>query len=67
VPKRSAGLLLYRVRDGVVEVLIGYPGGPIWARRDDGALSILKGEYIDGDDPWARCSGPRAPGHCVSS
>ena len=52
MPKRSAGLLLYRVRDGVVEVLIGYPGGPFWARRDDGAWSILKGEYIDGEDPW---------------
>ena len=53
MPKRSAGLLLYRVRDGVVEVLIGHPGRPFWARRDDGAWSILKGEYIDGDDSWA--------------
>jgi predicted NUDIX family NTP pyrophosphohydrolase len=42
VPKRGAGLLLYPVRDGVVEVLIGYSGGPFWARRDDGAWSILK-------------------------
>jgi len=50
--KRSAGLLLYRVRDGVLEVLIGHPGGPFWARKDDGAWSILKGEYADGDDPW---------------
>jgi predicted NUDIX family NTP pyrophosphohydrolase len=53
VPKLSAGLLLYRVRDGVVEVLIGHPGGPFWARKDDGAWSIPKGEYTDGDDPWA--------------
>ena len=53
MPKRSAGPLLYRVRDGVVEVLIGHPGGPFWARTDDGAWSILKGEYIDGDDSWA--------------
>jgi predicted NUDIX family NTP pyrophosphohydrolase len=53
MPKLSAGLLLYRVRAGVIEVLIGHPGGPFWARKDDGAWSILKGEYIDGEDPWA--------------
>jgi predicted NUDIX family NTP pyrophosphohydrolase len=52
MPKLSAGLLLYRVHDGVVEVLIGHPGGPFWARKDDGAWSILKGEYTDGEDPW---------------
>ena len=50
--KLSAGLLLYRVADGVVEVLIGHPGGPFWARKDDGAWSIPKGEYLDGEDPW---------------
>lgn len=52
MPKLSAGLLLYRVRDDVVEVLIGHPGGPFWARKDDGAWSIPKGEYTDGEDPW---------------
>jgi predicted NUDIX family NTP pyrophosphohydrolase len=52
MPKRSAGLLLYRIRDGVVEVLIGHPGGPFWAQKDDGAWSILKGEYDEGEDPW---------------
>lgn len=52
MPKRSAGLLLYRVNDGVVEVLIGHPGGPFWARKDDGAWSIPKGEYADDEDPW---------------
>lgn len=53
MPKRSAGVLLYRARDGVVEVLIAHPGGPFWARKDDGAWSIPKGEYADGEDPWA--------------
>jgi predicted NUDIX family NTP pyrophosphohydrolase len=53
LPKLSAGLLLYRIRDGVVEVLIAHPGGPFWARKDDGAWSIPKGEYTDGEDPWA--------------
>jgi len=52
MPKLSAGLLLYRSREGVVEVLIAHPGGPFWARKDDGAWSIPKGEYTVGDDPW---------------
>jgi predicted NUDIX family NTP pyrophosphohydrolase len=53
MPKLSAGLLLYRISDGTVEVLIGHPGGPFWAKKDDGAWSIPKGEYTDGEDPWA--------------
>lgn len=52
MPKLSAGVLLYRARDGVVEVLIAHPGGPFWARKDDGAWSIPKGEYTEGEDPW---------------
>lgn len=51
--KLSAGLLLYRVVDNVVEVLLAHPGGPFWARKDDGAWSVPKGEYADGEDPWA--------------
>lgn len=53
MPKLSAGVLLYRIVDGVVEVLIVHPGGPFWARRDDGAWSVPKGEYTDDEDPWA--------------
>lgn len=52
MPKLSAGLLLYRVVDGAVQVLLAHPGGPFWARKDDGAWSIPKGEYDDGEDPW---------------
>lgn len=53
VAKRSAGLLLYRAgADGAVEVLIAHPGGPFWARKDDGAWSIPKGEQPEGEDPW---------------
>jgi predicted NUDIX family NTP pyrophosphohydrolase len=53
VAKRSAGLLLYRPgADGAVEVMIAHPGGPFWARKDDGAWSIPKGEQPDGEDPW---------------
>ncbi len=50
--KLSAGLLLYRCNDGFVEVLIAHPGGPFWAKKDDGAWSIPKGEYVEGEDPW---------------
>ena len=53
MPKRSAGILLHRVRDGEREVLLVHPGGPFWAKRDDGAWSIPKGEYADGEDPRA--------------
>ncbi|UXA10847.1 NUDIX domain-containing protein [Mycobacterium sp. SMC-8] len=52
MPKLSAGLLLYRDVDGTLEVLLGHPGGPFWTRKDDGAWSIPKGEYTDGEDPW---------------
>ena len=52
MPKLSAGLLLYRPAGDDLEVLIGHPGGPLWARKDDGAWSIPKGEYDEGDDPW---------------
>jgi predicted NUDIX family NTP pyrophosphohydrolase len=48
---KSAGLLLYRVRDGRPEVLIGHMGGPFWAKKDEGAWSVFKGEYEDGEEP----------------
>jgi predicted NUDIX family NTP pyrophosphohydrolase len=51
MPKRSAGILLFRRDpDGALEVLIVHPGGPFWARKDAGAWSIPKGELDDGDD-----------------
>ncbi|AQA02813.1 NTP pyrophosphohydrolase [Mycobacterium sp. MS1601] len=53
MPKLSAGLLLYRSGDAGLEVLIVHPGGPFWARKDDGAWSIPKGEYNIGEDPWS--------------
>lgn len=47
MPKRSAGILLYRRKAGVIEVMLVHPGGPFWARKDAGAWSIPKGEYDD--------------------
>lgn len=52
MPVLSAGLLLHRWFGGAPEVLIGHPGGPFWARKDDGAWSIPKGEYDAEEDPW---------------
>jgi predicted NUDIX family NTP pyrophosphohydrolase len=53
VPRRSAGILLYRRAHGELEVLLVHPGGPFWAKKDLGAWSIPKGEYDDAEDPRA--------------
>lgn len=49
--QHSAGLLMYRKRDGILEVLLVHPGGPYWKNRDEGAWSVPKGEIEAGDDP----------------
>jgi len=51
--RTSAGVLLYRRTADGVEVLIGHMGGPFWAKKDAGAWSIPKGEYGDGEEPFA--------------
>lgn len=51
--KRSAGLLLWRRRADAPEVLLGHPGGPLFARKDDGVWSIPKGEYLPDEEPLA--------------
>ncbi|MGW4116058.1 NUDIX domain-containing protein [Actinosynnema sp. NPDC004786] len=51
--RRSAGIVLHRVVDGEPQVLLGHMGGPFWARRDEGAWSIPKGEPVDGEEPEA--------------
>ena len=51
--KESAGLLVYRVRGGELEVLLAHPGGPLWAKKDAGIWSIPKGELKPGEDPLA--------------
>jgi predicted NUDIX family NTP pyrophosphohydrolase len=53
VARKSAGLLLYRRREGAIEVLIAHMGGPLWAKREQRAWSIVKGEYEDGEEPLA--------------
>ncbi len=50
----SAGVLLHRTGpDGAVQVLLAHMGGPFWARKDEGAWSIPKGEHPETEDPRA--------------
>jgi predicted NUDIX family NTP pyrophosphohydrolase len=53
MPQRSAGILLFRRRGATVEVLLVHPGGPFFAKKDDGAWSIPKGLIDDGEDALA--------------
>ncbi|UCH94688.1 MAG: NUDIX domain-containing protein [Candidatus Aminicenantes bacterium] len=50
--KHSAGILMYRFREDSLEVFLVHPGGPFWARKDEGAWSIPKGEFdVENEDP----------------
>ncbi|MCI0722604.1 MAG: NUDIX domain-containing protein [Acidobacteria bacterium] len=49
--KKSAGLLLFRDVSAYLEVLLVHPGGPFWAKKDEGAWSIPKGEFDEDEDP----------------
>ena len=51
MPKRSAGLVMYRYRHGAPEVFLVHPGGPFWSKKDLGAWSIPKGEIAADEDP----------------
>jgi predicted NUDIX family NTP pyrophosphohydrolase len=51
--KQSAGILLFRFRAGALELFLAHPGGPFWARKDDGAWSIPKGGFSEDEEPLA--------------
>ncbi|MCA1441440.1 NUDIX domain-containing protein [Ensifer sp. IC4062] len=53
MPKRSAGILLYKYDGEALRVLLVHPGGPFWSNRDAGAWSIPKGEYDPDEQPEA--------------
>ena len=50
MPRKSAGLLLYRLTTGKLEVLLVHPGGPFWANKDAEAWSIPKGEFEENEE-----------------
>jgi len=49
---KSAGILLYRIVDEKPEVFIVHPGGPFWAKKDEGAWSIPKGEFLENENSF---------------
>jgi predicted NUDIX family NTP pyrophosphohydrolase len=57
MPKRSAGLLMFRRtdrelrKDRELEVFLVHPGGPLWSKKDLGAWSIPKGLYEEDETP----------------
>ncbi|MFA6249229.1 MAG: NUDIX domain-containing protein [Mucilaginibacter sp.] len=53
MPKQSAGVLLYKLTDGLLHLFLVHPGGPFFRKKDDGAWSIPKGEFDDGEEPLA--------------
>jgi len=53
MPKRSAGLLLFKRDGGELRVFLVHPGGPFWKKRDHGSWSIPKGEYLVGEEARA--------------
>lgn len=53
MPETSAGIMLYRQAASGPEVLLVHPGGPFWAKKDDGAWTIPKGLYTADEAPEA--------------
>ncbi len=51
--KQGAGLLMFRRKEQDYEVFLVHPGGPYWARKNEGAWTIPKGEYVDDEEPLA--------------
>jgi len=49
---KSAGILMYRLREGRLEVLLVHPGGPFWRRKDLGSWSVPKGSFEEDEDPF---------------
>lgn len=51
MPRRSAGLIMYRIRERQLQVFLVHPGGPFWVNKDKGAWAIPKGQVDDGEEP----------------
>src|ERR1700740_1207015 len=51
MPKTSAGIVAYRFVSGSLQVLLVHPGGPFFAKKDEGVWSIPQGEYEKDEDP----------------
>jgi predicted NUDIX family NTP pyrophosphohydrolase len=51
--KQSAGILLYRKTNNILQVFLVHPGGPFFKNKDEGSWSIPKGEFLDDEEPLA--------------
>jgi Predicted NTP pyrophosphohydrolase len=51
MPKQSAGILLFRLKNKDIEVFLAHPGGPFFKNKDEGAWTIPKGEIDEDEDP----------------
>ena len=51
--KKSAGIILHRKKNRVLEIMLVHPGGPFWAKKDVGVWSIPKGEFDEEEDALA--------------
>ena len=76
MPQISAGLLMYRIKDGAIQFLLVHPGGPLFHNKDDGVWSIPKGEPHQDEDllltaqrEFEEETGlkPTGPVHCVET
>ena len=69
MPKQSAGILLYRIHEGILEVLLVHPGGPLHKNKDLGDWSIPKGEFAEDENSFeaAKREFEEELGHTVPS
>ena len=51
--RKSAGILVYKKKEGSLELFLVHPGGPFWKGKERGAWSIPKGEFTDNEDALA--------------
>jgi len=72
MPKLSAGILLYRMKNKKAEVFLCHPGGPFYKKKDDGVWSIPKGEFDNAEEPIAAArrefeeeTGQKIDGHFI--
>ncbi|HXH20191.1 MAG TPA: NUDIX domain-containing protein [Chitinophagales bacterium] len=49
--KQSAGILLYRLKNDLLEIFLVHPGGPFWAKKEEGVWTIPKGEITEKENP----------------
>ncbi len=70
MPKKSAGIILYRFQNNQLELFLVHPGGPFWAKKDEGTWSIPKGEFDENEEGLAAAkreleeeTGIKADGH----